>query len=468
MKHSNLYALLLAIFMIAPLSANDIYVTYERLTPSKDTYVQLNSGVTTVFGTTGTVYVKYNGTVDITAQRNGLYEFDFTPYLDKLSQIKSLTLNLGVRRYDITVANEPADLSLHVYKIPANAGFVIDESAANNTLYTAYQTVDENNFIELGSIAVPTDKANTTFMYRSISLDITDVLSSVSASNPTVSFCVKSSASRGQSANLSFESKESENEHLKSYLQIKLETTSAYAATVISPERDTHFQYNDAVSTVFGANDLLQLKGTSTSTSTRYGLIQFDFTSYSSLLNTAKAINLGLNTDFTGDNAGNDSTLLTIFGASGLTFTETMANTAVMNAYSDKASEIFLTNKTVSSSSSVPAKDYLFELDKTKLLSLVETSPVVTFVVKSVYSPGGFLRIASKEHATRTHPFIQILNSGIPTQLNPIDYSDDTLTEIRYYTLQGVEVQEPIRGNIYVVKKVYASQKSEITKSFIR
>jgi hypothetical protein len=471
MKHLNLnfFALLLAVFMTAPLSADNIYVTYEQLAPSKDTYVQLNTS-TNLRGGEGSVYVKYNG-ADITSQRDGLYEFDFTPYLDKLSQIKSLTLNLGVYNYNLTTPdNEPEDLMLHVYKIPAIAGFTIDESATNAVLYTAYQAIDENDLIELGSIPIPTNKANTTFMYRTISLNLSNVLSSVSTSNPKVSFCVKAAASKAQGSTCSFESKESANEHLKSYLQVKLESPTPYDVTTVSLEKDTYYQNDGNVATVFGSNDLLLLKGyENTQSSRRYAIIQFDFTSYSNILATSEAVNLGFNTDFTGDNGGNDSTLLIVCGVPNVNFTEAMTNAEVKTAYENvKANEVILTNKTVSSVNGLPATDYICTPDKTKLLSLISTSPVVNFVVKSTNSPGGFLQIASKEHATRTHPFIQILNPGTSTQLNPAGNNDDTITETRYYTLQGVEVQKPVPGNMYIVKKVYASKKSEITKSFVR
>jgi hypothetical protein len=42
----------------------------------------------------------------------------------------------------------------------------------------------------------------------------------------------------------------------------------------------------------------------------------------------------------------------------------------------------------------------------------------------------------------------------------------DSVIEMKYYTLQGIEVQQPVRGTVCIVKKIYKSQKIEVTKIF--
>lgn len=52
--------------------------------------------------------------------------------------------------------------------------------------------------------------------------------------------------------------------------------------------------------------------------------------------------------------------------------------------------------------------------------------------------------------------------------LKPIDsdLANGRLINTRYFTLQGVEVQQPAISGIYIVKKVYESQKETVTKTF--
>jgi hypothetical protein len=45
---------------------------------------------------------------------------------------------------------------------------------------------------------------------------------------------------------------------------------------------------------------------------------------------------------------------------------------------------------------------------------------------------------------------------------------DDTLVDVKYYTLQGIEVKSPVKGAIYIVKKTYASSKTKVEKTLIR
>jgi hypothetical protein len=43
---------------------------------------------------------------------------------------------------------------------------------------------------------------------------------------------------------------------------------------------------------------------------------------------------------------------------------------------------------------------------------------------------------------------------------------NDPVIATRYYSLQGKEIQQPLRNGVYIVKKIHASQNVEITKEF--
>lgn len=49
------------------------------------------------------------------------------------------------------------------------------------------------------------------------------------------------------------------------------------------------------------------------------------------------------------------------------------------------------------------------------------------------------------------------------TSLNSVE--GDIIVKVEYYTLQGLKIEQPELNNIYIVKKIYASQKTEIVKT---
>ncbi len=161
----------------------------------------------------------------------------------------------------------------------------------------------------------------------------------------------------------------------------------------------------------------------------RQAVIQFDFTSYLTQLSSARNVNLGLNIDFTGSNTDLLYSLISVYTAAGVSFTEAMTSDEVVSAYNAKTSETFLGTKAISMSPTptTPA-DYFFELDKTELVAAVTANPIITFIIKSVKSPGGLYRIATKENTTRTHPFIQIVAN--PSSTTDIESTESTQKSI--------------------------------------
>ncbi|GHT08999.1 hypothetical protein FACS189426_06090 [Bacteroidia bacterium] len=59
------------------------------------------------------------------------------------------------------------------------------------------------------------------------------------------------------------------------------------------------------------------------------------------------------------------------------------------------------------------------------------------------------------------------LGMDVATALENIRLNDHVI-KTEYYTLQGIRVQQPTIPGIYIVKKVYASQETEITKTFYK
>ncbi|MDR0681575.1 MAG: hypothetical protein LBG15_07000 [Dysgonamonadaceae bacterium] len=59
---------------------------------------------------------------------------------------------------------------------------------------------------------------------------------------------------------------------------------------------------------------------------------------------------------------------------------------------------------------------------------------------------------------------------GDPTGLRKPDaiQANDAVIETKYYNLQGVEIVQPTAAKIYIVKKIHASGKIEVTKSFYK
>ncbi|GHV24866.1 hypothetical protein FACS1894176_02080 [Bacteroidia bacterium] len=53
-------------------------------------------------------------------------------------------------------------------------------------------------------------------------------------------------------------------------------------------------------------------------------------------------------------------------------------------------------------------------------------------------------------------------NDGTTTEIKPVE--NENPVAIRYYNLQGVEVNSPVKGNVYVVKKVYESGVTQVEK----
>jgi hypothetical protein len=57
------------------------------------------------------------------------------------------------------------------------------------------------------------------------------------------------------------------------------------------------------------------------------------------------------------------------------------------------------------------------------------------------------------------------LGTGAITSLKNMTATNDPVIETQYYNLQGVKILQPLNNAIYIVKKIHASNKVEITKS---
>jgi hypothetical protein len=59
------------------------------------------------------------------------------------------------------------------------------------------------------------------------------------------------------------------------------------------------------------------------------------------------------------------------------------------------------------------------------------------------------------------------IGSTPPNAINEVN-ADGSLVSVRYYNLQGVEIKQPVRGEIYIQKKIYDNRKTEAVKGLIR
>ena len=419
------------LFLVSAQGEN-INVLTENMFPSKDSYVQFNTS-TNIRGSETGITVKYNGTEFHDNSRWALFEYDFTPYLEVLSQIQSLEFCVRAKNFwptlidGVGASQEPATMEMVLQKI---TGFTFDESQANDVIKNNLIDAEKNlleavTVEELGRSTIDRDAPGMTNLDYSFSINVSNVLAGVNASNPKVIFSVKIAASGSMSSSFSLTSKEENGAdylQLRPHMRVGLNYTNPYNATSIStPIKDSYYQ-NTTSSDVYGNVDLLLLKG-STSPTMRNALIQFDFTDHLDAVTSSKMINLGLNVDFSGTAERPYYSFLNIYGLSNISFTESMVNTDTKTAYEGvKANEVFLSTRTIPMSTTSPT-EILFELDKTKLSTLVSANPVVTFVVKSAQSPGGFFQIASKEHETRTKPFVQFIKTAVPTNLKNAEIS---------------------------------------------
>jgi hypothetical protein len=127
--------------------------------------------------------------------------------------------------------------------------------------------------------------------------------------------------------------------------------------------------------------------------------------------------------------------------------TNNPALSAVVAGYQLKA------NPSVANSlvSSITGADYfyLFNNDNTFVLNAAATlKPFESFIAAK--GTDGVL------------PFIEIDKTELG--INAID-TNDALMDVKYYTLQGIEVQQPVKGEIYLVKRIYKSRKTEVIKA---
>jgi hypothetical protein len=60
-----------------------------------------------------------------------------------------------------------------------------------------------------------------------------------------------------------------------------------------------------------------------------------------------------------------------------------------------------------------------------------------------------------------------VFKNGNDSALNEVT-DEDTVISKKYYTLQGLEVNTPVKGEIYILKRIYASAKASVVKVLIR
>ena len=85
-----------------------------------------------------------------------------------------------------------------------------------------------------------------------------------------------------------------------------------------------------------------------------------------------------------------------------------------------------------------------------------------------------YIRINIKEnwHVTTQNANISSIvlwaNENDTSTAKEINVSNDKIVEVRYYSLLGIEVSQPVENVPYIVKTVYESKKVEVSKRFFR
>ena len=113
------------------------------------------------------------------------------------------------------------------------------------------------------------------------------------------------------------------------------------------------------------------------------------------------------------------------------------------------------TNLNTSTFNLVVSENSHYKYDDIDTYNLIEDEATTTLrPFEALLTIGGISSISSFS-----------LGSDTDTRNIPAS-ADDQVIETRYYTLQGVEIQQPIENGIYLVKKIYKSGKEEGVKMY--
>jgi hypothetical protein len=74
------------------------------------------------------------------------------------------------------------------------------------------------------------------------------------------------------------------------------------------------------------------------------------------------------------------------------------------------------------------------------------------------------ITVSRPEAASSSMPAFISLGTNNPTGFERPALANDPVVAIRYYTIQGQEVQKPVANGVYIVRKVYESKKEEVAK----
>lgn len=120
--------------------------TKQEITPTKDSYIRLQSTDTETHGKEEIIRVK--NSTGSTYERTGLIQFDFSPYSEVLTHAKQLKLRLKL----IGIYPGASDPEYNTMNVFTYENFDFEETTSNSSLFSAYNNRSE---LEAGSVSVP-------------------------------------------------------------------------------------------------------------------------------------------------------------------------------------------------------------------------------------------------------------------------------------------------------------------------
>ena len=223
-------------------NASDEEISFQ---PVADTYLRLLNTETTVHGKESLLRVKNsNGT---TYERTAFLQFDFTPYINELSQIKRM--QFGLRLLNVyPETNDPSSVTMTAYRL---TNMPVNENTANNQMLTAYFGRNET---VIGSVPIA---VTTNSRDRFFEIDFTSLLSIIS-DNPILT--IRLQMDKETATQFEFASRENSDSASRPYMKLFLKASeSSDKQQQIESKINVYTNGNDLVVEGFEKDSLISL-----------------------------------------------------------------------------------------------------------------------------------------------------------------------------------------------------------------
>ncbi len=198
------------------LKMNPTDTKYE-VSPTKDSYIRLQSSDTEVHGSETVIRVKNSS--GSTYERTGLLQFDFTTYSDVLPYLKQIKLRLKLTGI-YPGASDPEFDIMNVYQVN-NLNF--DESTPNSQLLSVYGARTE---YKAGSVSVPVNAQSKDSVFD---VDISGLITTI-RQNPVLTLRLQMVTST--ETQFEFASRENSSVSARPVIELSVENQNTLSATV--------------------------------------------------------------------------------------------------------------------------------------------------------------------------------------------------------------------------------------------